>query len=332
MSEDSRKLFVGGLSDSVTEGALRSVFEQAGFSVRHLAIPRDRETGRVRGFAFVTLASEEEVQGALRTLSGADCEGRPLSMREFTQQGPARDSRAPGAGPRAGGDGGRYGSGPGAGASGVGVAQGSTGPGARPSGPPRGGRDDDSTVFLGRLPFEATQEDVARLFEERGAGPIVRVTLPLGPDGRPRGFGFAALGSADAATEAVAKVNGATLLGRQIVVSPAQARGTRPPGPSGPANGAPRGPGGYGGGVGGGPSSYGRDAAPRRGYGEPEGEFFGGSPPPSTLDDEGRRRARGGEGKKRAVTPDKKKASARDAGKGPRGGGRSWHQWESDDD
>jgi RNA recognition motif-containing protein len=61
MSADgARKLFVGGLADSASEADIRSVFEGAGVEVEHLALPRDRDTGRLRGFAFITLSSEEE--------------------------------------------------------------------------------------------------------------------------------------------------------------------------------------------------------------------------------------------------------------------------------
>src|SRR5690606_38064857 len=99
-------------------------------------------------------------------------------------------------------------------------------PGERPP------RQEEPTGFLGKLPFEATAQEIEELFNAEGAGPVTRLTLPLGPDGRPRGFGFATLASSDQVDIAVARVNGATLRGRQIVVSPAQPRGAG--GPSGP--------------------------------------------------------------------------------------------------
>src|SRR5262245_40342647 len=58
-AEDARKLFVGGLSDSVTEEDLRALFESTGLGVIDVNVPRDRESGRPRGFGFVTLVSAE---------------------------------------------------------------------------------------------------------------------------------------------------------------------------------------------------------------------------------------------------------------------------------
>ncbi len=214
MSADgARKLFVGGLADSATEEELRSVFEGAGFVVEHLALPRDRESGRLRGFAFITLSSEEEATRARSQLQGADVSGRPLSIREFSQEPPKRGAGGPSAG-----------------------------------GAERAPRQPEPTVFLGKLPFDATQQEVQELFASEGVGPVVRVALPMGPDGRPRGFGFATLPSQEQVDLAVSKLNGATLKGRQIVVSPAQPRA---PGGGGGRDradgGGPRGPrpGGY---------------------------------------------------------------------------------------
>ena len=59
-TEDARKLFVAGLPESITEDALREVFEATGGKVTDVSLPRDRATGRVRGFGFVTFASSEE--------------------------------------------------------------------------------------------------------------------------------------------------------------------------------------------------------------------------------------------------------------------------------
>src|SRR5690606_10503210 len=226
MSADgARKLFVGALAESGSEAEIRAVFEGAGFVVEHLALPRDRDTGRLRGFAFITLGSEEEANAARAKLQGVNCAGRPLSIREFSQEPP---KRGPGA------------TGPGGGSAG---------------GRERAPQQSEPTVFLGKLPFEATQDDIQELFAAQGVGPVTRVTLPLGPDGRPLGFGFATLTDQDQVDAAVAKINGASLRGRQIVVSPAQPKGAGagrdnsgprrgPAGPGGPRFGDRSGSGG----------------------------------------------------------------------------------------
>ena len=64
-TEDARKLFVAGLPDSITEDALREIFEATGGKVTDVSLPRDRATGRVRGFGFVTFASPEEAAAYL---------------------------------------------------------------------------------------------------------------------------------------------------------------------------------------------------------------------------------------------------------------------------
>jgi nucleolin len=293
-AEGARKLFVGGISDSATEQELRAVFESAGFGVSYLALPRDRETGRLRGFAFVTLATEEDANRARATLQGADCGGRPLSIREFSQEPPKRGPGVP----------------------------------DRAERPERGPRQEPPTVFLGKLPFEATQNDIQRLFVESGVGQIARLVLPMGPDGRPRGFGFAALESEDQVRLAVSKLNGASLMGRQIVVSPAQAKGA--PG-SGPSPGQRRE----------GPTSD--DAAPRRGGGggrfdgPPSFESFHPQELPVFPPTEGKGASRRRDAKKEKPRENRKGAggggeAAVRAPREKRGGGGNWHRWEDDDD
>jgi len=70
-TEDARKLFVAGLPESITEDALREVFEATGGKVTDVSLPRDRATGRVRGFGFVTFASPEEAAAARDSLDGS---------------------------------------------------------------------------------------------------------------------------------------------------------------------------------------------------------------------------------------------------------------------
>lgn len=296
MSADgARKLFVGGLADAVSETDIRSVFEGAGFVVQHLALPRDRDTGKLRGFAFVTLESEAEASRARSQLQGVNCGGRPLSLREFSQEPPKRGA-----------------------------------PGERPK------REPEPTVFLGKLPFEATQEQIADLFASKGAGPIVRLTLPLGPDGRPRGFGFATLATQEQVDLAVTRVNGASLSGRQIVVSPAQPRGA-------PGGAAPR-PGGTGDSSGprrsfsgGAPRFSDRPPAQEGGFDPFEEEIVepAAFPPPAADARPGRRRESGKKEKKerkRGASGGASVESGRGAGRKRRGGGDNWHRWETDDE
>jgi RNA recognition motif-containing protein len=99
------KLYVGNLSYDTTESDLRSAFEATGGTVTEAAVVMDRDTGRPRGFGFVTMASAEDMKGAL-SLDGSVLQGRTIKVNE------AEDRRGGGGG---GGGGGRGGFGGGGG-------------------------------------------------------------------------------------------------------------------------------------------------------------------------------------------------------------------------
>ncbi|TGK15544.1 RNA-binding protein [Leptospira fluminis] len=73
----SSKLFVGGLSWSTTDQTLRQVFEVHG-AVQEANVVVDRETGRSRGFGFVTFSDQDSAQAALAELNGKDIDGRNI--------------------------------------------------------------------------------------------------------------------------------------------------------------------------------------------------------------------------------------------------------------
>ncbi len=98
-------------------------------------------------------------------------------------------------------------------------------------------------IYVGNLPFTATEDEVRNLFSAHGN--VESVALPTDRDtGRPRGFGFVQMSSGDAA-KAISAVNGQSLGGRALRVNEAQDR---------PAGGG--GGGGYRGGSGGGGGGY----------------------------------------------------------------------------
>ena len=101
------KLYVGNLPFSTTENELQELFSQAG-AVQEVTLMQDRFTGKSRGFAFVTMGSEEDAQNAISKLNGQPIEGRPLTVNEARP----REQRAPGGGGGrgyGGGGGGGYG-------------------------------------------------------------------------------------------------------------------------------------------------------------------------------------------------------------------------------
>ena len=77
------KLYVGNLSYETTEEDVRNLFSQAG-TVSEVALIKDRDTGTSKGFAFVTMSSQEEAKKAIEQFNG-----RTLGSRELTVN-PAR--------------------------------------------------------------------------------------------------------------------------------------------------------------------------------------------------------------------------------------------------
>ena len=123
-----KKLYVGNLSYDTTEDELRSAFGQDGRQVAEVAIVMDRETGRPRGFAFVTMASDEDGAAAIAAWDGQPLSGRTLRVNEAQDRG------------RGGGGGGGRSGGFGGGGGGRGGFGGGRGGGGGGGGGGRGGR------------------------------------------------------------------------------------------------------------------------------------------------------------------------------------------------
>ena len=87
----NNRLYVGNLSYDMTTEELRACFAEVG-NVTDTHIVKDRETGRARGFAFVTMATEDEATHAVAQLNGAMCGGRPLRVNVAEERSPGRGS------------------------------------------------------------------------------------------------------------------------------------------------------------------------------------------------------------------------------------------------
>ena len=81
----SIRLFVGGLSFSTDNEGLRRGFERFG-TVDDVAVINDRETGRSRGFGFVTFAERADGERAIQEMDGSDLDGRTLRVNEATER------------------------------------------------------------------------------------------------------------------------------------------------------------------------------------------------------------------------------------------------------
>ena len=270
---EEAKLFVAGLPDSVSEEVLKQIFEATGGKVVSVSLPKDRMTGRPRGFGFVTLSTPAEAQAARDALDGSMQGGRSISVRPFQAEPPRKGEG--GAGPMSSG-------GPRSAGGGFG------GGGGRPQQAP------DQTLYVGNLPYDCTQPEVEQLVASvAGEGQVVRVHLPMDPDGRKRGFGFVTMANAEVAKTAAEGLKTADLRGRRLIVNIAHPKGERPAGGGGFGGGG----GGFGGGgFGGGGGGFGGG-----GFGGGGGGFGGGGGgggPPSTRKtfDSDRRRKQGGSG------------------------------------
>jgi len=302
MGNDEAKLFVAGLPDSISEDVLKQIFEATGGSVVNVSLPKDRATGRPRGFGFVTLSTPTEAQAARDALDGSMQAGKSISVRPFQAEPPRRDGIGgpPVGGPRPAG---AYTGGP-----------------ARPGGPPGGANAPDRTLYVGNLPYDCTQAEVETLINGVAEGQVVRVHLPTDPDGRKRGFGFVSMASVEAAKTASEALRNADIRGRKLVVNLAHPKGERPARADGPGFGG--GGGGYGGAGFGGGGGY----APAGGgfAGGGGGSGFGAPAPPRKTFDERRKKPGGGSGD----DGQPKKARGKDKG----GRDDDWKNREPDDD
>ena len=116
------ELYVGNLPWSVNDEGLTNLFAAHG-AVTRAKVVMDRETGRSRGFGFVTMTNANEGKAAIDALNGKDFEGRALRVREAEPRQPGggmgggggRPPRREGGGGYGGGSGGGYGGGAGGG-------------------------------------------------------------------------------------------------------------------------------------------------------------------------------------------------------------------------
>lgn len=97
----SGKLFVGGLSWGTKEESLRQAFEEFG-ELAEVKVVTDRDTGRSRGFGFVTYANPDDAEEAVRKMNGVELDGRTIRVDRAVDK-----KREDGGGSRGGRGGGR---------------------------------------------------------------------------------------------------------------------------------------------------------------------------------------------------------------------------------
>ncbi len=206
MGNEEAKLFVAGLPDSISEDVLKQLFEATGGKVVAVSLPKDRMTGRPRGFGFVTLATPQEAQAARDALDGSLHAGKSISVRPFQAEPPRRGE----GGPMAGG------------------ASRRSPHGLRPRAPAPVPRPPIARSTSATCPTTARRRRCRCWSTGSAPDSVVRVHLPMDPDGRKRGFGFVTLASSEAAKTAADALRTADIRGRRLVVNLAHPKGERP--------------------------------------------------------------------------------------------------------
>jgi RNA recognition motif-containing protein len=91
------KIYVGNLSYTVNKDDLKKYFEDNGIATKDVTVITDRETGRSKGFGFVTVENDSIVEDAINKLNGIEYSGRKLTISKAQ---PKKEKRSFGGGQR----------------------------------------------------------------------------------------------------------------------------------------------------------------------------------------------------------------------------------------
>lgn len=171
-------LFIRNLSWSVTEDDLGRLFESAG-TVDSVRIPTDKFTGKPRGYAFITMQTEEMARQAIEQLNGYSLDGRDLAVQfQDNDRSSSRPKRSGGFDDEA---------------------------------------EESNSIFIQGLPQSANDADLGDWLSQ--AGTVHSVSIPLDRDtGEVRGFGFVDMGSVAEAKQAIDQLNGQTYQGASVTL------------------------------------------------------------------------------------------------------------------
>ncbi|PWY98668.1 RNA-binding domain-containing protein [Testicularia cyperi] len=223
---ETNQIWVGQLSWNVDNDWLKSEMEAFG-EVTSARVQLDRATGRSRGFGYVDFASPAAAKKAYDEGQGKEIDGRGIRIDLSSPKPDAQENRAKKFNDQR----------------------------SAPS----------STLFIGNLSFDVSEDDVWNAFSEHGE--VAGVRLPKDPDsGRPKGFGYVEFAAQESAEAALNAMVGQDLAGRPLRLDFSTPRADRD-------GGSPRG--GGRGGFGGRGGARGGRGGPRGGRGGGDGSFRG---------------------------------------------------------
>jgi len=82
MAENENRVFIPNLAPTVTEEMIREFFKKHGFDIGGVKLPKDKDTGKVRGFAIVEMKSDVEMFRAVQNLAGLPFAGKDLRLEK----------------------------------------------------------------------------------------------------------------------------------------------------------------------------------------------------------------------------------------------------------
>jgi cold-inducible RNA-binding protein len=91
----AKKLFVGGLSWDTKDEGLRQAFASYG-EITEAKVITDRDTGRSRGFGFVTFAQDDDAKTAISKMDGTNLDGKIIKVNEAQEKSPRGGGRSGG--------------------------------------------------------------------------------------------------------------------------------------------------------------------------------------------------------------------------------------------
>jgi nucleolin len=173
-------IFVGNVAWTVDNDRLSQEFAECG-EVVSARVQLDRNTGRSRGFGYVTFATSEAVEAAIALQGTKEIDGRTLNIDKSNDTGgnkaANRDNRA--------------------------QAFGDTR--SAPS----------NVLFVGNLSWDTTEDALWEVFQEHGAVDSVRVPTDR-ESGKPKGYGYIEFSNAESAKKAIDALNGQEIGGRTV--------------------------------------------------------------------------------------------------------------------